>query len=194
MSNAKAGAVVVLATVVFCSAANAQRTQAERERQAAQDRATLRQFPEVGRAARDVSPIIDRAARQEAERASRAATSNRSTVTSRDRPANHRLSSPAHDRGAIDVTTPNMQRDAGRISREAGRNYTVIHEQPGRTRDTHTIYQNGNRVNQTSQPRRATGEHIHVQPEFNRRLHNATRTPTPRTEGGVGPHRSASAR
>ena len=165
--------------------------QSSRPTQAEQDRAALRQFPEAQRAVRDVSPIIDRAARNEAERASQDATRNRAVVTSRDRPADSRLASPAHNRGAVDVVTPNMRSDARNISREAGSGYTVIHEQPNRpanTRgtDTHTSYRGGNQGNTSVNPPRATGEHIHVQPEFNKRLHEAARpAPTPRTEGGV---------
>ena len=162
--------------------------------QAHRDNAALRTFPEVHRAARDVSPIIDRAARNHAESSAQRATGNSASVTSRDRPADSPRASRAHDRGAIDVVTPNMRRDVGPISREAGRGYTTIHETPvtprpnsgTRPHDRHEIYQNGTRVNTTTNPRRATGEHIHVQPEFNKRLHDAVSPPsTRRTEGTV---------
>jgi hypothetical protein len=199
--NMRASLIVTFAVfAAVCTDSSAQRTQSERERQGNQDRAAMRQFPEVERSVRDVSPIIDRAARQEAERATGRATNGQHTVTSRDRPSTGRLASEAHNRGAIDVTTSNMPRDAARISREAGSGHVAIHERPARpaagaqgpSADIHTTYRDGRQVNRTVQPPRATGEHIHVQPNYNSRLHEAARTPTPRTEGGVSSSRSSS--
>jgi hypothetical protein len=157
--------------------------QPARPSQADRDRSALRSFPEVNRAVKGVSPIIDRAARNHAEASARKATGNSATVTSRDRPATSPIASPAHNRGAVDVVTPNMKRDASRISKQAGPGYTTIHEQPVRPKagtgavDRHTVYQGGNKVNSTQKPPRATGEHIHVQPEFNKRLHEAAASP-----------------
>lgn len=162
--------VVVLAVGGLASASFAQ-TQAER------DRAALRQFPEVQKTVKDVAPVVDKAARNHAESSAAKATENRGIVTSRDRSANSPIASPAHDRGAIDVTTRNMSQDAARISRQTGSGYTTIHEKPQGKGDTHVVYSNGNRVKETTRPARATGEHIHVQPEFNKKLHEAASEP-----------------
>jgi hypothetical protein len=163
----------------------------ETERQAQRDRAALSQFPEVNRAAKDVAPIIDRAARNHAESSVQRSAGTSGTITSRDRPRDSPISSRAHDRGAIDVVTPNMGRDAARISKEAGPGYTAIHEKPVRTQggksyDSHELYQGGTQVGASKAPPRATGEHIHLQPEFNKRLHEATSPPArPATEAGT---------
>ena len=101
--------------------------------QAERDRAALRQFPEVNRLAKDLSPAMDKAARNHAESSAQRATGNSATVTSRDRPQNSPIASRAHDRGAVDVVTPNMKQDASRISKAAGPGYTTIHEQPVRS-------------------------------------------------------------
>ena len=163
-------------TPVFSESATQERARAQAER----DRAALRQFPEISKAAKGVSPIIDKAARNHAESSVRSA-SKEAMVKSRDRPANSPIASAAHNRGAIDAVSPNMKRDAAAISKKAGPGYTTIHEQPTRTAkksyDTHTIYQGGKQVNQTKAAPRATAEHIHVQPDFNGRLHNATNPP-----------------
>lgn len=147
------------------------------ETQAERDRAALRQFPEVNKTVKDVAPIIDKAARNHAETSVNKATGNSATVTSRDRPASSPIASPAHDRGAIDVTSKNMSGNAAKISKEAGKGYTTIHEQPHRGGDTHTVYSEGTKVKTFEKPARATGEHIHVQPDFNKRLHDAATEP-----------------
>src|SRR4029077_18980012 len=154
--------------------------------QADRDRAALRQFPEVNRAVKNVSPVIDRAARNHAAQSVQKATGNGAVVTSRDRPPTSRIASPAHDRGAVDVVTPNMKQSAPQISRQVGPGYTTIHEQPKKTAtgasyDRHTVYQNGAQVSSKDKPARATGEHIHVQPDFNSRLHQAASSQTPKT-------------
>ena len=170
----------LLATGVVSTAhAESARDRALRE-QAARDRATLRANPPIGRLARDVSPIIDRTARQHAtEVVGRSSGSSR--ITSTDRSSTGPLASRAHERGAIDATTRNMRSDAPRISSAAGPGYTTIHEQPhratvGPSADTHTIYRNGAQVNSKVVSPRATGEHIHVQPDYNSRLHEAVRS------------------
>lgn len=170
---------------VFAAQSIAQTSKAS---QADRDRAALRQFPEIARAVKGVSPVIDRAARNHAEASMSAATGNKATITSRDRPANSPIASRAHDRGAIDAVTPNMRKDAAGISRRVGPGYTTIHEQPVRpaqqsrasSRDIHTVYRGGKAGTPTSNPPRATREHIHVQPEFNKRLHEAA-SPAPRS-------------
>jgi hypothetical protein len=170
-------------------AAAAQNARAE------QDRAALKQFPEVNRAVKDVSPIIDKAARNHAESSASKATGGSAVVTSRDRSGP--LASPAHNRGAIDVVTPNNRADAAKISKEAGSQYTTIHEKPVRPapgsaqkpHDVHTVYSGGKQVSVSNRPPRATGEHVHVQPEFNKRLHEAANTPKPKTEAGLGRNR-----
>ncbi len=145
--------------------------------QADKDRAALRQFPEVNKTVKDVAPIIDKAARNHAETSAAKATGNTANVTSRDRPANSPIASPAHDRGAIDVNTKNMSNDAGKISKEVGKGYTTIHETPHKGGDTHSVYSEGKNVKTSEKPSRATGEHIHVQPDFNKRLHEAGSEP-----------------
>ncbi len=156
-------------------------TQAERDRDA------LRQFPEVDRAVKSVAPIIDRSARDHAERSASIATGNKATVSSRDRPASSPIASPAHNRGAIDVVSPNMGKDAARISKQVGPGYTTIHEQPkrvppaqGKSYDTHTVYSGGT----SNKPPRATAEHVHIQPEFNKRLHEAANPPPAKSQAG----------
>lgn len=191
--------ILVLVVILMSTPLYAQSRSTNSAQQAERDRAALRPFPEVGRAARDVAPIINRAARDHAESSVRQATGNHATVVSRDRPPNSPISSRAHDRGAIDVVTPkNMPNAAANISRQTGPGYTVIHEQPNRPAsgpgtDTHTYYSGGNRVGSSPQPPRATGEHIHVQPEFNRRLHDAT-SPTPPTSKTSTSPRSGTAK
>ncbi len=150
------------------------------ETQAEKDRAALRQFPEVKRTVKDVAPIIDRAARNHAEASASKATGGSAKVTSRDRPASSPIASPAHDRGAVDVTTKNMPKDAKAISKQVGSGYTTIHEKPHGKTDTHTVYSGGRNVKTSEKPARATGEHIHVQPDFNKRLHEAASEPKKR--------------
>jgi hypothetical protein len=170
--------------------------------QGQRDRAALQQFPEVGRTVRGVSPIIDRAARQHAERSAQNTTGNKAIVTSRDRPASARLHSEAHDRGAVDVVTPKMSTTAKPLSRNVGAGYTVIHERPARpapgapgpSADIHTSYQNGRAVRSSAQAPRATGEHIHVQPDFNSRLHQAAKPQQGLPTSAVTQSRTAPAR
>ncbi|MDK9704784.1 MAG: hypothetical protein OEL20_16780 [Sulfuritalea sp.] len=163
-------AILVSVGVLIAPQSFAQ-TQAER------DRAALRQFPEVKKLVKDVAPVVDRVARNHAESSASKATENRSTVTSRDRPASSPIASPAHDRGAIDVTTRNMSKDAAKVSKEVGPGYTTIHEKPQGKHDSHVVYSEGNKVKESTKTARATGEHIHVQPEFNKRLHEAASEP-----------------
>lgn len=76
-----------------------------------------------------------------------------------------------------------MKNDGAKISKEVGSGYTVIHETPvkssdGQKHDQHTVYRDGNEVKTSDKPARATGEHIHVQPDFNSRLHEAAKPDT----------------
>ncbi|MBN9086262.1 MAG: hypothetical protein J0J01_05100 [Reyranella sp.] len=151
------------------------------QEQAARDRATLDKFPEIKQTAKGVSPIVDRVARDHAIDSAKRGTNGNATVTSQDRGPKHPLHSPAHDRGAVDVTTPkDMPGNAAKISKETGRGYLTIHEQPKagpKGQDVQTYYKDGKQVGQANVPPRATKEHIHVQPDFNSRLHNATAPP-----------------
>jgi hypothetical protein len=91
-------------------------------------------------------------------------------VTSRDR-----QNSTAHQRGAIDIRSKDIPRterhsEARVISRELGRNHTVIVEErnvppiaPGY--QMNTSYRNGQPVRSSAQPGRATETHTHIQPD-----------------------------
>ena len=72
------------------------------------DKASLATFTEVQKLVKDVAPILDKAARRGSEATVRSVTESNGRVTSRDRNAASRIASTAHDRGAIDVVTPNM--------------------------------------------------------------------------------------
>jgi hypothetical protein len=137
----------------------------------------LQQLSAIGKLAQDLAPIIKEVARDHAIRSAQAATGNRAQVKSTDRSKKHKLHSPAHDRGAIDVVTPaNSVDDALAISKQVGPHYTVTHERPirnGVEADIHTTYQAGVRGRRKIQPDRATAEHIHIQPNFNTRLNQA---------------------
>jgi hypothetical protein len=156
---------------------------------ASADRASLRAYPEVRQSAQGASAVVDHVARQSAIDAARSATNGHAQITSRDRPSSSPISSAAHDRGAVDAKTRNMNTDGLAISKAAGKGYTVIHEVPrgahsaqggtaSAAEDLHTVYRNGKQVGQPSaKPARATGEHIHIQPDFNKGLHAAAAPP-----------------
>ena len=160
----------------------------ETEKQAEADRASLRQFPEARDVMKGVSPVIDKAARQHAIDSARTATDNKARVSSQDRPSNGPLASRAHDRGAVDVVSPNTSSDAAKISKQAGPGYTVIHETPVRPTDgskrydKQELYVNGAKTKTIEVPPRATNEHNHLQPEFNKRLHEAVTDPPSKTK------------
>jgi hypothetical protein len=170
----------VLVAIVFCcnwsfgqSLSNANRA----DEVSSKDQRTLRAFPEIKAAVASVSPIIDKAARNHAERQITGSNNFKGVkITSRDRSSNSKLRSIAHDRGAIDVVTRNMSVDSPRISKAVGSGYLTIHEvpkTPSPRQDLHVLYQNGHLVGKSNMLPRATGEHIHVQPDFNKRLHAA---------------------
>src|SRR5687767_2190512 len=139
----------------------------------------------VRRTSRDVLDVAKWTSRNNVESGVRTATGNRYIVSSRDRSGP--LASPAHRRGASDfVPNPNrnvwgrsdMHRDAASIARRLGPNNSAIVERPsspisGRRYDQHTSYAvvppfSDVRVNRYQTPQRATGPHIHVQPNVRR--------------------------
>ncbi len=129
-----------------------------------------------------LDPVIKQAARDhEISSVQKAATGAR--VTSTDRTG--ALHSAAHDRGAIDTVTDHTSRDAATISRQTGEGFTTIHEVPGPKRDTNEIYRNGQLISTKAVPHRATGEHIHVQPDFNSELHRFAIAPSTAPNPGV---------
>src|SRR4030095_3311195 len=134
-----------------------------------------------GRTSSDVRDIVKRSSRDHIERRTGAATGNRYDVSSRDRSGP--LASPAHAKGASDFApkrnvwgTTNLHRDAAMTARRLGTGYTAIVEQPpspisGRRYDVHTSYKvvapfRNVQVNTYRTPARATGPHIHVQPNY----------------------------
>ncbi len=132
---------------------------------------TAAQKPEraIATTQKDTRMIVKEVAR---EHMKEIAKTTNSTVTSTDRTGS--LSSPAHDRGAIDVvnrntSTPNQFRDAEKMSKELGDKYVVIVEQAGRGhggKDRHTVYYDGQPVKATVTRAKATGDHIHLQPQY----------------------------
>jgi hypothetical protein len=137
-----------------------------------------------------VSEVLRHDSRTRIERAVRDTTGGRYRVTSRDR--NGPLGSRAHDRGAIDVVTPNTGsarqfREAREISRRLGPNYNATVEQVygggrrgqsnyiGPSFDRHTTFNNGTQGRTRIVPPRATGNHLHVQPNYGIDLDRAHR-------------------
>jgi hypothetical protein len=116
---------------------------------------------------------IKEAARRFIEHSVHAATKGKAVVTSRDRPSGP-LSSPAHDRGAIDIVIPgasDLHIEAKNIARTLGPGHTTIVENPRSDHDSHTVYRlvSGHREVQVltyRTPKRATAAHIHIQPDF----------------------------
>lgn len=121
----------------------------------------------------DVRGVVKGAARTHIENSAASATGGRLPVTSRDRPGGP-ITSPAHDRGAVDLSVQRSRdphADAKAIAIAAGPGHKAIVEDPGRKRDTHTSYtvlpSTGSvRTNTYTVLPRATGAHIHVQPEY----------------------------
>lgn len=128
-----------------------------------------------------VREVLRHDARQRIERAVRDSTGNRHRVTSRDRGG--ALSSRAHDRGAIDVVTPNTGsarqfREARDISRRLGPQFSATveevygggrrgqHNYIGPSFDRHTTFNNGEQGRTRIRPPRATGNHLHIQPNY----------------------------
>jgi len=128
---------------------------------------------------RDVRSVIKESARTHIEHSTQSATGGRAVVTSRDRPSGP-LSSAAHDRGAIDVNVRgahDLHTEANNIARQVGPGHTVIVEEPGRIFDKHTSYKvapplSDVQTNTYQAPKRATGTHIHIQPNYGIRPQN----------------------
>ena len=132
------------------------------------------------RTANDARTIVKWTERRHIEASTHAATGNRYRVSSRDRVGS--LASSAHNRGASDFARrdvwgrSDMHRDAAAIARRIGPGHSAIVEQPrtsmaGRQYDLNTSYRaqapfRDVRVNGPYRvPGRATGDHIHVQPD-----------------------------
>lgn len=122
----------------------------------------------------DMRDVVKHAARQHIKDSTAQATEGAALVRSEDRPDGP-LKSAAHDRGAVDFRTPqNSPADAQKISQAVGPGHTVIVEKPlrpapgapGPSADRHTSYSNGVEGNTRIVSPRATGPHIHVQPEY----------------------------
>jgi hypothetical protein len=118
--------------------------------------------------------VVKQTARQHIKESAAEATEGTARVTSEDRPSGP-LKSSAHDRGAVDFQTPgNSDADAEKISRAAGPGHTAIVETPlhpapgaeGPSADKHKSYSNGIEGNTKITAPRATGPHIHVQPDY----------------------------
>lgn len=144
--------------------------------------------PQVRQMIGDVRAIVKTYNRQNIESTVRSTVGSNYTVTSRDRPADSRLASRAHDRGAIDIAprpggsaaTSRIQQDAQRISGRLGPHYQAIVEQKTRSGDLHTTYNNGvQRPKPHMEPSRATNTHIHIQPRSGFEV-KPLPTPTPR--------------
>lgn len=126
----------------------------------------------IERSAKDMREVVKSTGRDHLEKSVQKATNGEAKVTSRDREG--ALKSPAHDRGAIDVVTRNTSTEkqhveALRMSKEAGAGHTVIVEEKGKGqagKDLHTVYVNGRKVSTSERPPRATGDHVHLQPEY----------------------------
>ena len=149
---------------------------------AAKDRGFLADQTALYKFARDFDPIAKLSARESGEAAARRVfpdlqpltahpVDGRPRITSEDRPSEHKLASPAHDRGSFDLVGPNMHYAARAISKETGSDYIVIHEIPHPASDTNEIFVN-TKLHSKRVPKRATAEHIHVQPQWNSRLHH----------------------
>jgi hypothetical protein len=118
--------------------------------------------------------VVKQTAREHIKESAAEATGGTARVTSEDRPSGP-LKSAAHDRGAVDFQTPdNSAADAEQISRAAGPGHTAIVETPlhpapgaeGPSADRHTSYSNGIEGHTRVTAPRATGPHIHVQPDY----------------------------
>lgn len=85
-------------------------------------------------------------------------------VTSR-----HRDNSQAHQRGAIDIRSNDISRqarhDEARAISERLRNHNVVVEEVRGNRQTNTTYRNGVQGAERNLPRHATGTHTHIQPD-----------------------------
>jgi len=128
--------------------------------------------PQVERTVRDTREVVKAVGRSHIENSTQSATNARLPVTSRDRSGP--LQSPAHDRGAVDFGVQRSRdphRDAQAIARAVGPGHKAIVEEPGYKRDMHTSYTVSPVTGQIKSntyiaPHRATGTHIHVQPEY----------------------------
>jgi hypothetical protein len=165
-----------IASFIIVLTSNAAFAQARPSTSTSSPRQSASAFPEVRRLQGPISEIVKRDARNNIERSIGSKT-NTYGVSSRDRPQNSPIASRAHDRGAVDFVPSShssitrMQNDARSASQRLGPGYTAIVEQPkrapvGPSADIHTSYRNGSFVRESAQPPRATGNHIHIQPDF----------------------------
>lgn len=139
--------------------------------------------------------IVRLGARSSIETAVGQATDGQYRVTSSDRDHAGTLRSAAHDRGAIDIVTlatgtARKYDRASEITRVLGPGYTAVVERlvygAGAMRithpaDLHIAYSNGEQGNQTYAPGRATGNHTHIQPNY-----EVGTSPTARSCTGCG--------
>lgn len=162
--------ILYLTTVSAIAAGDKKATEAGVTRPSSAETRPL--TPQAERTVRDTREVVKAAGRSHIESSTQSATNGRLPVTSRDRSGS--LQSPAHDRGAVDFGVQRSRdphRDAQAIARTAGPGHKAIVEEPGAKRDTHTSYTvspaTGQvRSNTYTAPPRATGPHIHVQPEY----------------------------
>jgi hypothetical protein len=164
--------------------------------QTRQDKAALKNFPEANHLIQNVSPVIKQAARNHIENSFKVAAQGKPyKIKSEDRAPGDPLYSVAHSRGAVDVGRPmaNMRDAAPIVNKALGNDkypshypevpypYTTIYEHPmvpNTNQGLQTIYHNGSLLGNTSTlDHVATGDHIHVQPNFNSRMYNAAQTP-----------------
>jgi hypothetical protein len=131
----------------------------------------------------DVAQTVKSYGRQQVDDAASARLGTGYVPTSRDR-FDSPLASTAHNvNGAVDYAPPGsapltpdqMKDDAEAVSGDLGPNYRAIVEQkiwvPDQNgtlvrRDLHSTYQNGVAGNVRTMPDRATGDHIHIQPNY----------------------------
>jgi len=123
---------------------------------------------EYKKLAKDASEIVKHLTHQDIESTIKTINKN-ARITSKDKNRGA-LKSQAHDRGAIDIVTDNMKKDAASISAKLGPGYIVIHEVLGKTKDNHIIYHNGKHIKTRKVKKKASGEHLHIQPNFNKEL------------------------
>lgn len=132
----------------------------------------------------DVAQVVKSYGRQQVEDAASRRLGSGYVATSRDR-FDSPLASRAHNvNGAVDYAPPrsapltpaDMKQDAETVSRDLGPNYRAIVEEKiavpdadGASlvyKDLHTTYQNGVLGNVRVVPGRATGTHVHIQPNY----------------------------
>jgi hypothetical protein len=172
LSKVARRSAIVMITLVSCSATMASSLDRTRHQQAP---AHLLGAPAV-RSIEQMQDVTRHMARQEIAGAAQRAFRDGYRTSSTDRLGTSAIHSRNHDRGAMDFVTPHtgtprMQSEARQFSRQLGSNYTVVVEQPYRARvgpsyQRDTAYSNGQLGNTRSGPARATGTHVHAQPNY----------------------------